>query len=457
MARSGAPSATTGVDRRLLLLTVAFGLFLLCDIALFGWLIFRTMSKREVDRVLLDTRREAESLAQRIAGRVEGREDLYTAIATEQETQTYIDSIPQQRDIVRSVEIRDKSGALVFQSHTQASEVLGGGGGSVIESPELLLGGDVKQETQERSEELTVPDIEVAIGDIGTLVVGISPQQLRRRIEVLRGDLIRNTSAVAVLTLVLLGFAYVLIWWLWRRARHLELAAADAERMAYIGTLASGLAHEIRNPLNSLSLNMQMMQEEIDVGRGRGPTEGRLLSITRSEISRLERLVTDFLSYARPRSPEREEVRPRQLFERVAEVVGGRVTRLGGRLEVEDASHAVLHADVAQLTQLLLNLVGNALEAAEGTGRAPEVRMTARRRDDEVLLEVTDNGPGIAAGDEKRIFDVFYSTRRGGTGLGLAIVERIARNHGGRVEVESTSGAGATFRVILPEAPAGEQ
>jgi len=456
MARSGAPSATTGVDRRLLLATVAFGLFVLCDIALFGWLIFRTMSQREVDRVLLDTRREAESLAQRIAGRVEGREDLYTAIATEQETQTYIDSIPRQRDIVRSVEIRDKSGALVFQSHTQASEVLDAGG-SVIESPELLLGGDVHQETEEHREELSVPDIEVAIGDVGTLVVGISPQQLRRRIEVLRGDLIQQTSVVAVVTIVLLTVAYVLIWWLWRRSRRLQQAAADAERMAYIGTLASGLAHEIRNPLNSLSLNMQMMQEEIGGGSGRGPTAGRLLSITRSEIGRLERLVTDFLSYARPRSPEREEVRPRQLFERVVEVVGGRVARRGGRLEVEDASHAVLHADVAQLTQLLLNLVGNAVAAAEEAGRAPEVRLTARRRGDEVVLEVTDNGPGVAPGDEGRIFDVFYSTRRGGTGLGLAIVERIARNHGGRVEVESTPGAGATFRVLLPEAPAADE
>jgi len=461
MARSAPVRRGPGFSRLLLVVAVAFGLFVLFDIGLFGWLLFRSMSQREIEKVLLETRREAESLAGRIASRAQEEGDLYTAIAREQETQTYIDSIPRQRDIVRSVEIRDRDGGLVFQSQTRSSLAEPVGEGTLMDSPPLvdspegIGGGAVTHQVQERRQELEVPDIEVAIGDLGTLRIGISPAELEQRIGELRGDLIRMTSAVAALTVALLLAAYFMGWWLWRRSRQLEVAAAEAERLAYVGTLASGLAHEIRNPLNSLNLNMQMMKEEIDTGRAQGVTVGRLLSITRSEISRLERLVTDFLSYARPRSPEREEIRPRDLFVRVRELVGGSVARRGGCLEIEDSSGALLRADPAQLTQLLLNLVGNAVAAAEEADRPPRVLLAARRADDDrVVLEVADNGTGIAEEERRRIFDVFYSTRKGGTGLGLAIVDRIVRNHDGELKIDSTPGEGSTFRVLLPEAPA---
>jgi signal transduction histidine kinase len=465
MARSSPPRRGPGFSRLLLVVAAAFGLFVLFDIGLFGWLLFRSMSEREIEQVLLETRREAESLAGRIASRAEEEGDLYTAIAVEQETQIYIDSIPRQRDIMRSVEIRDRQGGLVFKSETRTSLAQPVGettvlDPSVLEAPPVLDspeigGGELTQDTRVRQNEISVPDIEVAIGDLGTLRIGISPVELEERIAVLRSHLIRMTSAVGALTVALLLAAYLIGWWLWRRSRQLEVAAAEAERLAYVGTLASGLAHEIRNPLNSLNLNMQMMKEEIDAGQARGATVGRLLSITRSEISRLERLVTDFLSYARPRAPEREEIRPRDLFVRVREVVGGSVARRGGRLEVEDSSGALLRADVAQLTQLLLNLVQNAVAAAEEAGRPPRVLLSARRGDgDRVALEVSDNGTGIAEEERRRIFDVFYSTRKGGTGLGLAIVERIVRNHDGELELDSVPGEGTTFRVLLPEAPA---
>jgi signal transduction histidine kinase len=467
MVRSSPPRRGPGFSRLLLVVAAAFGLFVLFDIGLFGWLLFRSMSEREIEQMLLETRLEAESLAGRIASRAEQEGDLYTAIAVEQETQTYIDSIPRQRDIVRSVEIRDREGGLVFKSETRTSLAQPVGETTVLDpsvleappvldSPEVGGGGEVTQDNSVRQNEISVPDIEVAIGDLGTLRIGISPVELEERIAVLRRHLIRMTSAVGALTVALLLAAYFIGWWLWRRSRQLEVAAAEAERLAYVGTLASGLAHEIRNPLNSLNLNMQMMKEEIDAGQARGATVGRLLSITRSEISRLERLVTDFLSYARPRAPEREEIRPRDLFVRVREVVGGTVARRGGRLEVEDSSGALLRADVAQLTQLLLNLVQNAVAAAEEAGRPPRVLLSARRGDgDRVVLEVSDNGTGIAEEERRRIFDVFYSTRKGGTGLGLAIVERIVRNHDGELELDSVPGEGTTFRILLPEAPPG--
>ena len=107
--------------RKLLIASLVFGLFVLCDIALFGWLIFRSLSQREVERVLLETRTEAEKLAQQIARRAdrEGK-DLYTAVAVERETQTYIDQMLRQREMVQRVEIRDKNGVLVYEGRSEA-------------------------------------------------------------------------------------------------------------------------------------------------------------------------------------------------------------------------------------------------------------------------------------------------------------------------------------------------
>jgi signal transduction histidine kinase len=459
MKRLTRPSA---FSRRLLAATAIFGLFLLLNIALFGWLIFRSLSQREIERVLLETRSDAEMLARQLERRAQRHgEDLYTAIAVERETQTFIDQILKRRDIVRDVVIRDADGVLVYKG--QSSESLDAAGLQEdvprvppLGAPELRAADPrIDQRTVVRQESFEVPDIEVPIGRFGRLQIGISSGQLSQRVEVLRQDLIGKASVIAAVSLTLLVAAFAFVWLLLRRAQRLETQAAEAERMAYIGTLASGLAHEIRNPLNSLNLNMQMLEEEIDEHGGSAPGGKRLLSITRSEIGRLERLVSDFLAYAKPRPLELEELPAIRLVERVREVLAGEIQQRRARVEVEDASDgAHVRADLAQMTQLLLNLVSNAFAAAQEAGRVPLVRLSAGRQGGSVVLTVADNGAGIPEADLPRIFDVFYSTRKGGTGLGLAIVRRIARAHGGEVEVASTPGEGTTVTVTLPALPA---
>jgi signal transduction histidine kinase len=296
-----------------------------------------------------------------------------------------------------------------------------------------------------------VPDVRVPIGDFGELQIGISAPVLATRIEVLRRELIQQAAVIGVISMVLLLTAYVGIWLLLRRSRRLEIQAAEAERMAYIGTLASGLAHEIRNPLNSLNLNMQMLEEELAENGGAAPLSKRLLGITRSELSRLERLATDFLAYAKPRPLELEEVPAARLLERVPQILEGEIQKRRAQVVVADRSGgARVRADLSQINQLLLNLVQNALLAAEEAGRLPVVRLTAHRQGPSVLLEVADNGTGIPVEEQAKIFDLFYSTRKGGTGLGLAIVDRIAHAHGGRMKVESTPGEGAVMTLELP-------
>ncbi len=446
---------------RLLVAFVVFGLFVLFDIALFGWLIFRSLSQREVERTLIETRAEAQKLADQIARRAEkeGR-DLYTAVAVERETQTYIDQMLHQREIVRRVEIRDKNGMLVYEGRENARMLEPGRGDSPpsiappVLSPELQRHVEpprVETKSKETVSTYEVPDIQVPIGDVGLLQIGISGGELSKRIEVLRRDLIQQTAFVAVLTVVLLLSAYAAVWLLLRRSQRLEVQAAEAERLAYIGTLASGLAHEIRNPLNSLSLNMQMLEEEI--ADGSVPTGKRLLSITRSELSRLERLVTDFLAYAKPRPLELEEMPAVRPLERVRELLAGEIQKRGAIVEVEDRSGgARVKVDPAQMSQLLLNLAQNSFAAVEEAGRRPVLKLSAYRQGAAVCLELEDNGAGMSAEEQAKIFDLFYSNRKGGTGLGLAIVERIARAHGGRIGVRSTPGEGTAVTVELPVA-----
>ncbi len=443
--------------RRLIVASFVLGVFVLLDLALFGWLIFRSLSEREVERVLLETREEAESLARRLAGRAEQGEerDLYTITAMEQEIQTYIDSVLNQREFVESVEVLDTEGRLVFRGSLQATFELEPGSSPSLEPRETPQ--RVEHRPFERQDTFTVEgpvesvlDLDIPIGDLGFLHVGISRGELQKRVEVLREELVRKTTVVGVLTIGVLVVAYLLIWWLWKRARKLEEKASESERMAYLGTLASGLAHEIRNPLNSLNLNMQLLDEELGDAPG-SSAKRRIMSLTRDEIGRLERLVSDFLHYARPAPLVLEELPAVELLTRSRELLAAELRSRDARLDIEDLSQgAGVRVDPAKMSQLLLNLVQNALAASEEAGRPPKIALRVTRAGGRVVLEVEDHGVGIPPQEQGKIFDLFYSTRKGGTGLGLAVVERIARVHQGELTVESTPGEGTIFRLSLP-------
>ncbi|MEL7061017.1 MAG: HAMP domain-containing sensor histidine kinase, partial [Acidobacteriota bacterium] len=178
----------------------------------------------------------------------------------------------------------------------------------------------------------------------------------------------------------------------------------------------------------------------------------RLLSITRSEIGRLETLATEFLTYARPRELELEDVAMGALLSRVRHVLDGELRQRRVDLELEDASGgALLRVDPAQILQLLLNLAQNSLAALEGVD-APLMTLIAAVDGGQPMLAVIDNGPGIAPEVRERMFELFYSNRKGGTGLGLAIVQRIAQAHDAAIEVETELGSGTEIRVRFPRA-----
>jgi signal transduction histidine kinase len=419
------------------------GAFILLELGLFGWLIFRSLSQKEIDRVLLETRVEAEGVAGKLAERAAERgQDLYTAVASEQETKTFIDSTLSERNVVQEIEVYDREGTLVYKGRTEGTfplEPRVRGLGGMREVPE-----EVQRTTTNRQ---ATYDVEVPIGDVGMLRIGISRGELESRAGTLRRELITQAAWVGIVTMVLLLLTTSLLWWSWRRTHRLAEQKAEAENLAVIGTLASGLAHEIRNPLNALNLNMQLLDEELPSGSA----QRRMLGITRDEIHRLERLVTDFLLYAKPRRLELRVTKVSEIFEALQAVLGPELERRGARLDVVDRSNrATLAVDREQIQQLLINLVQNALIASRDDDSHPVIELLAEVRGDRIVLQVKDHGVGMDPRERKRVFEAFYSTRRGGTGLGLAVVERISRTHDGVIEVDSAPGVGTTVRVSLP-------
>jgi signal transduction histidine kinase len=433
--------------RRLVIGSVVFGLFVLFDLFLFGWLILNSLSQRELEEALLETRQEAEPLAQALkahADKLEG--DMFVVVSVATETKTYIDDILNQRKLVRKIEIRDRNGTVAYGPHWSEAEL------PIDDVPRIELPDSETRELPSEARE-ALREVEVPIGEHGTIVIGVSDEELQKRIGSLQRDLTRQTSLIGVVTVLLLAAALAAAWTLFHRARKSEEQALESERLAYVGTLASGLAHEIRNPLNSLNLNMQMFEEEARGHQASG-SQLRLLSLTRSELARLERLATNFLSYAKPQPLDFEEVPAVELLEKVRGVLDGEIQAAGAEVSIEDHGQgARVRVDRHQIDQLLLNLVQNALAAPE---TSPVVRLRAGRREDGVVLEVSDNGPGIAAEDRERVFDLFYSTKKGGTGLGLAIVQRIAEAHHAKIELDSAPGRGTAFRLVLPAASAAD-
>jgi two-component system sensor histidine kinase PilS (NtrC family) len=230
--------------------------------------------------------------------------------------------------------------------------------------------------------------------------------------------------------------------------RRMEEEVRRADRLAALGKMSAGLAHEIRNPLASICGSIALLGKQ----PGLGEKERKLLTIVSREGERLEALVRDFLAFARPSQPQIQQVEATQLVEETLDVFRHDAAARELRVAAEIEPGVRVLADSGQLRQVLWNLLTNAADAA---GRGGSVRARMRRAEGMAVLEVEDSGPGIAGDDLQRIFDPFFTTKESGTGLGLAIVHRIVEAHGGQLAVQSAPGR-TLFSVAIPlalEAP----
>ena len=234
--------------------------------------------------------------------------------------------------------------------------------------------------------------------------------------------------------------------------RQMEERVRIADRLAGVGELAAGLAHEIRNPLASIAGSSQLLRES-SASTGESAT---LLDIIGRESNRLNGLITDFLAYTGPSQRETMHLEVSALLRDVAGAVrAGEAREKGVAVELAPLPALLVEGDGEQLKQVMWNLVRNAVQAAPAGGRVmidgfEQIRHGSRY----VVAMVSDTGAGIAPADIEKIFNPFFTTKEGGTGLGLSISQRIVHQHKGFIEVRPASGKGCVFSVFLPAAPA---
>ena len=217
-----------------------------------------------------------------------------------------------------------------------------------------------------------------------------------------------------------------------------------AEHFATLGELATGLAHEIRNPLAGIAGVIEIIGRDLPAT---SPARAVVKDV-RQEISRINQIVTDLLQTARPHPPQKRRSDLNVTVEHA--VMLGRQHTLSKPVEIrmmKDISLPEIEHDGDQIHQVLLNLLLNALQAVNGNGK---ITVTVKPHGQFAAVEVTDNGPGIAPEHLPNIFRPFYTTKGEGTGLGLSLARRIVEDHQGKIEVTSSVGQGSTFTVLLP-------
>ena len=219
--------------------------------------------------------------------------------------------------------------------------------------------------------------------------------------------------------------------------------------------LAAGVAHEIRNPLTAIKARLFTQMKMLKPGTPE-QIDGQVIG---GEINRLERIVKDFLHFARPGDPELTSLPAGELLRDVVALMTPQLEETSVRISIEatpEALGAAVQADRQQLKQVLINLIQNASDSLGENGGAIQLRarldqvpLLGQNRP-VVVLEVSDNGKGIPPEVEKRLFDPFFTTKDTGTGLGLSIAARIVEKHGGTLQYQTQVGRGTTFGIVLP-------
>jgi two-component system, NtrC family, sensor histidine kinase HydH len=226
-----------------------------------------------------------------------------------------------------------------------------------------------------------------------------------------------------------------------------------SQRLEYMGTMAAGLAHEVRNPLSTMQINLQLMVE--DVREPGTPVEQRTLKRARlllGEVRRLDGIVGDFLKLVRGYELHRETVDLELLITELLRFVEPENARLGIETRfLPDPGARLVLADPALLRTALVNLVVNAQQAMQGRGG--ELLLETRGHEHEVEIDVTDTGTGMPPELQAKIFQPWFSTKQGGTGLGLPVTRRIIEEQGGELRLQSEPGRGTRFTATVPRAP----
>jgi signal transduction histidine kinase len=259
----------------------------------------------------------------------------------------------------------------------------------------------------------------------------------------------------AMLLLVLAGAVLLLIYRGMIAPLRLRLTESQAiigqqEKLASLGVLAAGVAHEIRNPLTAIKFRLFSLKKSLPAAAQEDA------GVIAGEISRLERIVKDFLEFARPSEPELVALPAQRIVQEVHDLLRPQLEKSTITLRLESSEPVWVRADSQQIKQVLINLIQNSADSIGSSGvitlRVYHENPGRKGQAATVVLEVADTGKGIPPDVQKRLFDPFFTTKAAGTGLGLPIAARIVEKHGGKLHYQTAQNRGTTFRVVLPEA-----
>jgi signal transduction histidine kinase len=225
-------------------------------------------------------------------------------------------------------------------------------------------------------------------------------------------------------------------------------ALIRTEKVAAVGQIAAGVTHEIKNPLNSLSINAQMLLKELSAKFGADSPSYESAALIRYEINRINNILEEFVKFAKFPEPQFFENDMNQVISEVADLIShsAQDSGISIKLSLSDDLHP-FKFDARQIKVVLMNLAQNAIKAMKSGGFL-EIKTSCS--DDSIIITVSDTGEGIAEKNLEVIFSPFFSTKEGGLGLGLSIVQRVVESHGGKIQCTSTVGSGTVFEITLP-------
>jgi len=361
------------------------------------------------------------------------------------EVQKQIDGLGRQSDIEHVV-LLDHKGQILAQAGHRAVDAIHRESLSVAVQPGPQPVGRLVQTHGARHYDVLKP-ITVNGSNIGVLEIGLSLKPMEDAWHrALRSMFV---AGGAILIVGILGMATIFYNQQshLKKIRTLETEIGRQQRLSELGNLAATVAHEIRNPLNSVSMGLQRLEAEFKPAQN--PDEyARFLSLVQGEVRRLNAIVEQFLSLARPLRLEREDIAVGDFLQQLTSLLAAEASASKVQIDLKVAPGLpTLHADRNYFKQLLLNLILNGIQAMPQGGI---VNLEAVADQGLLRLTVSDHGIGMTAETLARIFEPYFTTKPNGSGLGLAIARRIVEAHGGTITAESKPGKGSCFRIVLP-------
>ena len=305
---------------------------------------------------------------------------------------------------------------------------------------------------QESINEITTPLRDDEKGKaLGHLRVGVSQNKLNAYSSRATARQRVKLSRYLVFATFLFVLAFATVRYHYWRIQRLEESLTYQSRLAYIGSLASGLVHELRNPINSINLNLSLLEEEVEEMGQDSSSFKRLLKRIKPGLGHLEKVSNEFLEFARPPEVKLEDLHVGKEINSVVEMIAAqcREAQVSCKTEVSEEI-GLLPLDKTRLRQILLNLMVNGIQAMPQGG---ELKIKAKPQCEWLQIEIEDTGVGMSPEAKNNLFKLFYTTKEGGVGLGLPIVKRLVLDLEGEIEVFSEKGKGTSFKILFPTNP----